>query len=291
MKQVVFILGIVLFVFQIQAQEFSTSMYFESSNGLKDTLILGYDPSATDGIDSAFSEKNILDQPFGDFDIRWTKVRDPICTGIDGAGPKEMQEVCLFQNKLNIVPKNCRSFIGDRTTSVMQCLIPNKDLPVKIKWDAQQFNTSCLNESVVTELPTEGWWDILCVEPYFWDDKLLVLTNEVTIPFPIGVQVYNDQSDTFSLLFIGLLHEDIGSNTEELDKSAKPSIYPNPVQKDLQVGHILYDQFSIFDHQGRLIKEGNFQSSIDMSEVRSGVYVLQLRHSTGEFLTYKFLKR
>ncbi|HKK87668.1 MAG TPA: hypothetical protein VJ917_02380, partial [Saprospiraceae bacterium] len=201
MKQAGFILGIVLFVFHTQAQEFITSMYFEASNGLKDTLVLGYDPSATDGIDSAFSEENIMDQAFGDFDVRWTKVREPICIGMDGEGPKKMQEVCIFQNKLNIVPKDCRSFIGGRTTSVMQCLIPNKDLPVKIRWDAQQFNTNCLKESVITELPSEGWWDILCVETYFWDDGLLVMTNEVTIPFPMGVQVYNDQNDTFSLLY------------------------------------------------------------------------------------------
>ena len=51
------------------AQEFSTKLYFESYQGEKDTLEIGYDPSATHGIDSDFGEINYgtpisLDVPF-----------------------------------------------------------------------------------------------------------------------------------------------------------------------------------------------------------------------------------
>lgn len=218
---------------QIIAQQLSTPIYFENKDGLRDTVVIGYDSLASAGLDSIFSESDLTDQALDTFDVRLTRVIQGICMGSE-RGPQKMEDVCFFQNKYNIVPKNCSSFPVDKLSSVMQCLIPNKDLPVTIRWDRNAFNTNCLEESVITELPTENWWDILCVETYFWDDMVLSMKNVAIVEYPIGVQVYNTQNDTFSLLYIGLLHEDIGSNNEE-NVSAKPKIFPNPVNADLQL--------------------------------------------------------
>lgn len=271
------------------AQEFSTAIYFENKDGLRDTVIVGYDSLASAGLDTIFSESDLTDQAMDTFDVRLTSVIQGICMGPD-LGPQKMEDVCFFQNKYNIVPKNCNSFPVDKLSSVMQCLIPNKDLPVTIRWDRNAFNTNCLEESVITELPTENWWDILCVETYFWDDMVLSVKNEAIIEYPIGVQVYNELSDTFSLLYIGLLHEDIGSNSEEY-VPAKPKIFPNPVNADLQLQGERFEQFSLYNSSGERVLFGGYQSKINMAPMQQGLYFLELLNDNGIVHTYKLIKK
>ena len=44
-------------------QEYSFPLYFEDAVGNKDTLIFGFDQSATFGIDNQFGEKNLINEP------------------------------------------------------------------------------------------------------------------------------------------------------------------------------------------------------------------------------------
>ncbi|MCF8417129.1 MAG: hypothetical protein K9G40_12865, partial [Crocinitomicaceae bacterium] len=52
-------------------EEFSFELYFEDALGNKDTLILGYDSNATNGIDPLFGELNMTGQPWDNtFEVR-----------------------------------------------------------------------------------------------------------------------------------------------------------------------------------------------------------------------------
>jgi hypothetical protein len=56
MKRIITILGYVCFCIPFFAQEFSTKFYFETAQGEKVSLEIGYDPTATNGIDVMFDE-------------------------------------------------------------------------------------------------------------------------------------------------------------------------------------------------------------------------------------------
>lgn len=49
-----------------QTPEFEFQLYFEDALGNRDTVTIGYDPAATDGIDADFGEENILNQPWSE---------------------------------------------------------------------------------------------------------------------------------------------------------------------------------------------------------------------------------
>ena len=118
MKKLIFLLLVPLSVF---GQEFSFSMHFEDAVGNKDTLILGYDQAATNGINLQFGEENILYEPFiKDLDVR---------TGI----LKEYDwQPDSFLTKKHITLKTCNiaNYPADGTIYIY-C----KHFPLKISWD------------------------------------------------------------------------------------------------------------------------------------------------------------
>ena len=63
---------IVLLTTNINSQEeFSFPMIFEDAVGNKDTIVVGYDSLATDSIDTAFGEVDIVNQPWDStFEVR-----------------------------------------------------------------------------------------------------------------------------------------------------------------------------------------------------------------------------
>src|SRR5690554_4538889 len=60
------------FTFSQQPTEFSFELYFEDAAGMRDTVTLGYDDYATDGIDVIFDEYNDINKAWepNDLDVR-----------------------------------------------------------------------------------------------------------------------------------------------------------------------------------------------------------------------------
>ncbi|MGM0479455.1 MAG: hypothetical protein ACQERC_09540 [Bacteroidota bacterium] len=58
----------IVFIFfltsMLSQEEFSFQLNFEDAEGNKDSVIVGYDENATDGIDVLFGEQNIISQPW-----------------------------------------------------------------------------------------------------------------------------------------------------------------------------------------------------------------------------------
>ena len=61
---------ICLSIYQVcSAQEFSFVMHFEDARGNRDSIEIGYDIDASEGMDSLFDEQNIME-------IKWDSVFD-----------------------------------------------------------------------------------------------------------------------------------------------------------------------------------------------------------------------
>jgi hypothetical protein len=70
-------------------------------------------------------------------------------------------------------------------------------------------------------------------------------------------------------------------------KSNSEFVYPNPVQEVLNINsEVTYQKFKIRDLSGKLIQAGDFKNVINVNELNSGVYLLQLDDTT----QLKFIK-
>jgi hypothetical protein len=100
--KLLFLMFFVLPAICYSQEEFSFELYFEDAIGNKDTLLLGYDPLATDSIDVAFGEVNIINQP-------WSSVFE-VRAGDDNDiwhPPGGVVQVPNYQSKKQIIDKSC----------------------------------------------------------------------------------------------------------------------------------------------------------------------------------------
>ncbi|HKK89298.1 MAG TPA: T9SS type A sorting domain-containing protein, partial [Saprospiraceae bacterium] len=67
--------------------------------------------------------------------------------------------------------------------------------------------------------------------------------------------------------------------------------YPNPVNDYLQIGHIPYERYSLYDHTGNKVQSGRHQSRINMSAMQRGVYFLELIDRKQQAHTFKIIKQ
>ncbi|MCY1660230.1 glycosyl hydrolase family 8 [Chryseobacterium sp. SL1] len=86
----------------------------------------------------------------------------------------------------------------------------------------------------------------------------------------------------------------LGVNENQMEKKGV-KFYPNPVKDflNLEIGNINYNAYNIYDLNGKLLKNENninSNSSIDVRDLNTGIYYLQLFSESKEIQTIKFLK-
>jgi len=68
------------------------------------------------------------------------------------------------------------------------------------------------------------------------------------------------------------------TNTHSVETFREGNIYPNPVSDILHISEVVFDAYKIYDLMGRLVQEGAYSPTIDLSGLpASGIYVLQLK--------------
>ncbi|HAL64647.1 MAG TPA: hypothetical protein DCP10_03635 [Bacteroidales bacterium] len=263
-----------------QAQEFSFKMFFEDSAGNRDTITIGYDPSGTDGIDPQFGEINIIDVPLNtSLDVRITdEWNNRYISNIPGS----------FHTKKQIVEqKNC----GDVFT-VNSIDIFTDNWPVTASWDSTLFADTCLEGSLFTSVMPYGWWDT----PGF----ISLLANTKSVSFipnePVYVETYsyiNNNNDTIDVFW-----QTFGDSTlfivsiKDLYDTPDINIYPNPSDSKITVkakndGFIKH--IYIRDITGKLYKEHEFNEVIVISDLPSGIYLVQVLSMEGKPVTRKVI--
>ena len=135
------ILLLFLFIsYNLLSQEFSFPLYFEDAKGNKDTITLGYDINATDGIDASFGEENINIIP-------WDSILD-VRVGY-------LFRDYRFLTKKQILNKDCNKAVYPHYATIP---IKSKNYPVKISWNKDLFNNSCRNKTILTDWSPGGWF-------------------------------------------------------------------------------------------------------------------------------------
>lgn len=120
-------------------KSFSFKMFFEDAIGNKDSIIIGFDPNATNGIDEDFGEVNI-------YNAMWTKDLE-LRAGETSSGIMNNYDTteAIINSKIQISKKTCDFF--DMTKFIFKC----KNFPLKISWDTTAFSSdSCLYSSYIT---------------------------------------------------------------------------------------------------------------------------------------------
>ena len=256
-----------LFLFtslSIFGQEFSFSMYFEDAVGNKDTLVLGYDPAATEGLNLQFGEENILYEPYiKDLDVR---------TGIFKMG--YWQRPDSFLTKKHIAPKTC---FTEKFPLPENIYIYCKNFPLRVSWDPV-FNDDCNKYSFIVDWDTGGWFDAIYggeQGPFFMKDSSSITfdhlnvygSHEWLIPFnEVNLNVLYYSFWFYHYLYI-----------EEI-LPEKILIYPNPVKDILYInpGNSEFESALIRDLSGQILISANAHP-IQVSTLQEGVYLLEMK--------------
>jgi len=87
-----------------------------------------------------------------------------------------------------------------------------------------------------------------------------------------------------------------GLGLQDVSSSATFSVYPNPARNVLHLASdVELQTASVFDIAGKLVKEvrinGEFSSTLELSDMNSGLYILNIKTVSGESHSFKVMKK
>lgn len=264
-------------------QTFSFQMNFEDAVGNKDSLIIGYDLSASDTIDASFGEVNIISlTPDSIFEVR-----------ISDEWPKRFNSLSpTFHTKKQIIQDNCGGW-----NTVQAIDIYAKYWPVKATWDNLLFNDTCRNGSVFTSTPPGGWFDV--ASPSDLGNIFLKYYNSATFstnsPYTPSYAYVNTGSDTIPVYWMTFADSTLMTvSVAEIGKPETVSVYPNPSSSlfnfSLPAGE---NKIYIYNILGKLIysENSNIQFlKIDLTEKPNGIYLFRVENKKELVQQGKLLK-
>ena len=277
------ILSVILLSSTCSAQQFSFQMYFVDAIGNKDTITLGYDLNATDSIDAAFGEVNIISTPLDtNLDVRITN------TWWDSSSP------ISFHTKKQIIYNYCNSFsIGIQPINIF-----THHWPVTATWDNTLFNDSCRYGSVFTSINPGGWWDTGAPSDLWRKDLFFGSSATFTTNFEEGYYGYiNSSGDSIPVFWQAFADSTFltASIPTVPNKSQKLLVYPNPTENKINLvtpkdfGTI--KSIEIYSAIGKLISNSTNISSLDIAFLESGIYFIAVSNNKNERLTSVFVKK
>lgn len=283
-----------VFVFYFQtsySQQLSFPMYFEDAKGNKDTIILGYDPDATSGIDAIFGELDIMGQAFNQgLDVRISNAHAS-WSGSDSG---------TFELKKQIVKFNCTSW------NYANCIeITTKNWPVTASWDKSLFTDNCNYGTFFTSCLPGGFFDVpgpssLWVS-FLKDSNTVTFSDQVMGSMYIGRIKGNDTISYFWQSFLDSASLSIGIQDVTINnQNSKVFVFPNPSKSQISITKNDFSSFSnynlqIFNIQGKLVKEikiqpNQIQITIDIQGLNSGMYFGKIVSESGESVSFKFVR-
>lgn len=279
-----------LLIFQyLHGQEFEFTLFAES-NGQSDSVILGFDRTATFQVDTLLGELDISNTPYDSvFEIRAGQVHpgDLDCYGLQDLN--QSPNLVFYQSKKNYLPIDCS---GWRDFSLGRIIfatvfLKNDDLPITLKWD-EQFNDECLKNNIITDWHPYALFDVTCAEqePILSN---LNTENSLMIDRPALNQIVDQFGDTLSLLYV-LLGPDATSSLSKNISLTNVNIFPNPADQliTIEIEQALNITATVLltDLTGRMIWsktmiDGQSQLTINSSYIPSGVYLIMVQGDNG----------
>ncbi len=277
-----------MLVSESKAQEFSFPLYFSDHAGNKDTLILGYDPTASNGIDQGLGEINIIGQKIEkSLDVRVTdEWRNREYNGIPGS----------FHSKVQFVNYRC----PDWRNTIQSIDIFTKNWPVSMSWDTSLYQEVCRKGTILTCIHPGGWWDTGCpsdlgVQRFSEDGVKSFHTNNYKKSIQYGY--VNADQDTIAYYFFAFATTSILQvNTENiLGNNFEVKVNPNPVVDQLSLDYP--DAYGrpvsllIYSMDGRPLVNATSAAELNVNLIPSGIYMLNTLNEYGIRSVTKFLKQ
>lgn len=282
---------LLLFIGQVSiAQEFMFQLNFTDAVGNKDSLLIGYDISATDTVDAGFGEINIISTPLDTaFDIRISSIYNTV----SGWSPTSNN----FQLKKQIVKNNG---ICDFNTLVVDVFA--KHWPITAIWNDVLFNDTCREGSVLTSVHPGGWWDVGSTSNLYRSELALYSSvtfssnNDGNLSTPFSTYnsgaYLNTNNDTISVFWLKLGDSTIlNTAVNHLVLDNKISIYPSPTNEILNISiakeiDLTHAKISIVDISGRQILSQQIkstESSINIDFLPKGIYFYQINNQNKSY--------
>jgi hypothetical protein len=259
-------------------------MYFEDAIGAKDTLVFGYDPTATDSIDLSFQEINIISQSWSNqFEARIIVLNSPSAFGFEEyANVPEVGHL-----KKQIKKEDCL----DQSLYISMIQLKNVVYPVSVMWDNTLFIDQCRSNSIITDWHPAGWFDA-------------VIGNNPQLPFELNyvdsasfthtsIHNINSNEDTLDVLFFALGNENQVFVGLDEHKKMGLNIYPNPSNDHLNIetnGNQNIKSIALLDIDGKQIYIKMISNKFDIKELSSGIYFIKVHFESGEKETFKVIK-
>lgn len=262
------------------AQQLAFQMTFVDAKGNTDSITLGYDAAATDNLDAAFNEINILGTPYAaGLDVRignaWFQQQFnsyPIFN--------------TFETKKQIVPDFCGgNFFFLFPISTVN--IVSAHFPVTAYWSKNLFNDSCGYGSIFTGIHPGGWWDT--------GGFIAQLAGQDAVTFDKD-QYYLNGTDTVHVFWVAFADSTLLTVgiTELMQEQKALHVYPNPASDIISVSmgknHAEDNRIDFYNSFGQVVLSSAHLKDIDVSHLASGCYLVRATNSKGEASYTKLLK-
>lgn len=258
------------------SQEFSFQLYIEDAIGNIDSIVIGYDPNATQGLDTAFGEIDISSET-------WDTIIDVRALSLWAT------EVPQF--KYSITEKLLEPFCF---SSSDQFAILTEHWPVKISWDSIAFSNLCPTYIQLSNNEVALYGDVTCwTDDFTYTDLRSVSSVIFQTATPKNQMCFGVENipDLAKVCFITFT-QGMGLEDEETQQL---TLFPNPATSTLTIelaagsGHYAA---TICNAQGQLVYHSTFdieRSIFDISSFSNGIYFLTLDNGE-QTLSKKFVK-
>lgn len=256
----------ILLIFQnicylLFSQQFSTKLYLQGINGGKDTLEVGYDPTATRGIDAIFGETNYLSS------ISNSKFQAFI-----------VDPSILNQTPFLLKKQILNTYSGWVENGALGIIVPYDSLPIAVSWDKSLFENTERDYSLITDWTMGGWFDAgtSTFKSYLKD------VSSVQIPKTVSNYTYNDgvQQHLMYIFYLAFAKEEnilSGFKTTKINSNLQ--IYPNPASDFILINNKSIEnikQIKVFTLDGLIIEIVNgSQTKINCSNWANGLYIIK----------------
>lgn len=289
---------IVLFIIIFQSistsgQDFLTELIFEDALGNYDTLEVGYDQSATVGVDTFLGEENIIMVPRDSiFDVRSSN--EPI--------RRNQGLVGTFHTKRQIIPNPCSLPNEPDTLSgtVISIDVMAKYWPVKMYWN-NDFLNDCVDSSWITNMLPSSWCDAIC-QPHIYEYMYSASGQSIEIEKPSRFDesgcAYTVGLDSVAFLSVVLFDDQAGCPVTVGLREYKKTIYnvyPNPASKIFHIKYKHYtneSNFILYNVNGEVVLSKKLTSdfsSFNLNDVSSGNYIYTINSEDGTFQKGKLI--
>ncbi len=219
-KQLLLLLLLSGWAFGQQPPEFLFELYLEDAAGKMDTVVVGYDVEATDSIDTAFGEVNLINQPWASDSFEVFIINGP--------------HYPTLKTKKQIVNKPCDENWQVMFSRTFFLSFKNGEFPIQLTLSKNVLQNSCLNGS------------FLALDGHPWE-RYSDLYQNIELLEPMYLNQSED-TDGKLITFYSLILADSSQKSHILalddnEWEENFNIYPNPFTDKI----IISDKYNITD--------------------------------------------